>query len=69
MLTLAEIDAIEIGTWIRFRAVTRHSDRPAWRKVTGFSPCGRPTVKYHGWDHFIVRHDEILEIGVANREC
>lgn len=57
---------LAIGDRIKFRAVTRHSDRPAWRKVVGFDLCdGRPLVRFHGWDNFIVRWDEIQEIEKA----
>lgn len=52
---------IQIGDRIVFRAVTRHSDKSVTRKVNGFCN-GRPTVRFHGWGNFQVRHDEISEV-------
>ncbi len=52
---------IAIGDTIRFRAVTRWTDKAAVRKVNGFID-GKPTVRFGGWGQFIVQPREILEI-------
>ena len=58
---------IEVGDRIRFRAVTRHSDRAVWRVVTGVtwgSGLGVRRiiqVRFHGWGDFQVRNYEITE--------
>ena len=57
-----KVDKIKVGDRIKFRAVTRHSDRTAWRTVTAVEFCGERTiqVRYHGWPKFQVRDHEIL---------
>lgn len=56
--------ALKLGDRIKFRAVTRWSDKPVWRKVNGF--CNdHPTVRYGGWSQFVVRPTEIIEVKAA----
>lgn len=50
---------IKIGDQIKFRAVTRWSNKAVWRKVTGFGPNGAPAVRYGGYSEFYVRPAEI----------
>ncbi len=50
---------IHIGDRIQFRAPVRGLGAPlVWRRVNGMCQ-GRPTVRYAGWVHFIVRRHEI----------
>jgi hypothetical protein len=58
----ATYDSIKTGDYIKFRAVTRHSNARVWRKVTGFWPNGYPTVRYHGTGSFVVQPYEISEV-------
>jgi len=51
----------EIGQTIVFKALTRHSYKKATRKING-SWHGSPTVRYHGWNDFIIKDHEIIEI-------
>lgn len=52
---------IAIGDTIRFRSVTRWSNKAATRKVNGFyGDC--PTVRFGGWSQFVVHPREVLEI-------
>lgn len=53
---------INIGDRIRFRSPTRDGTRTVWRVVNGFWASGEPTVRYYGWDNFVVHLDEILEV-------
>ena len=53
---------LKIGDRIRFRAVTRWSDKPAVRKVVGFDQQGRPLVRFGGWPEFIVEPCEVLDV-------
>jgi hypothetical protein len=54
---------IKIGDHITFKAATRHSYAKATRIVTGFwGTTGMPTVRFHGWHNFVVRHHEVLAI-------
>ena len=63
---------IEVGDRITFRAVTRHSDKSVSRLVNGFvtkdgtgwigSDERWPTVRFEGWDKFIVRPWEITDV-------
>lgn len=53
---------LKIGDRIRFRAVTRWSDRPATRIIRGFDRNNRPVVRFGGWSDFIVERSEILEV-------
>lgn len=53
---------IKIGDRIRFRAVTRWSDKPATRKVVDIDQEGRPLVRFGGWSNFIVERNEVLEV-------
>lgn len=57
-----DTSGIKIGARITFRAVTRHSDRPATRKVLGIDAFGRPLVRYHGTDCFVVRLHEVIAV-------
>ena len=52
---------LQIGDRIRFRAVTRWSDRPAIRVIRGFDRYNRPLVRFGGWSDFIVERHEIIE--------
>ena len=52
---------VEIGDRIKFRSPCWDGTRTVWRKVNGFCPDGRPTVRF-GWPEFIVRWDEIQEV-------
>ena len=54
---------VQIGDRIKFRAITRWGDRPAWRKVNGFyGSTQMPTVRFGGYATFVVRRPEIMEI-------
>ena len=58
-----ERPAWAIGDTIKFKAATRWDHKTVSRKIRGFSPGHNfPMVKYAGWDCFIVRPSEILEI-------
>lgn len=56
---------IKPGDRITFRAVTRHSDRTATRKVVGIDGFGRPMVRYHGTGCFVVRLHEVTHVEPA----
>ena len=61
-----EIDSLDIGDRIQFRAVTRWSASKVWRKVNGFWGAeNKPTVRYSGTPNFIVHHHEIVEVKKA----
>jgi hypothetical protein len=51
---------MKIGDRIRFRAVTRWTDKPAVRQIRGFDHHDRPLVRFGGWSDFIVERSEIL---------
>lgn len=54
---------IKVGDYIIFKAATRSGYTKARRKVNGFwGNTGMPTVGYHGWSNFAVRHHEIIEV-------
>lgn len=55
----------KVGDRIKFKAATRCSYRAAWRKVKEVDSLGRPLVGYAGWDRFIVRPCEVLEVESA----
>lgn len=57
--------SINPGDRITFRAVTRHSDRKATRKVLGIDAFGRPLVRYHGTGCFVVRLHEVQRVEPA----
>jgi hypothetical protein len=60
---MIELDTIQIGDRIKFRAVTRWSGAAVWRMVNGFyGELRRPTVRYGGHPNFIVENHEIIEI-------
>lgn len=45
---------IELGDDLTFTATTRDGRRKVTRKVNGFTPAGLPTVRFNGWDRFVV---------------
>lgn len=51
----------KIGQTIVFKALTRDSYKKATRKING-SHRGSPTVRYNGWNNFIIQPYEIIEI-------
>ena len=54
---------IQIGDSIKFKAVTRNSNKAVWRKVNGFfGYTTMPTVRFEGWSAFVVRLGEVLEV-------
>ena len=54
---------IEIGDRIKFAAPTRHGPPVATRVVNGFwGEANAPTVHFHGYTDFMVRHHEIISI-------
>lgn len=57
---------VKVGDRIRFRAATRWSNAAVWRKVNGFWANGMPTVRFGGWDNFVVQPGEILEVERAS---
>lgn len=50
---MANLKTISVGDYITFTASTRAGRRRATRKVNGFSGS-LPTVRYAGWDRFVV---------------
>lgn len=52
----------KIGDWIKFKAITRWSEKPAIRKIVGVTDRGEPEVRYGGWSNFVVRQNEVIEI-------
>lgn len=52
---------IRIGDTIKFRAPVRGGKAINTRVVRGFAGI-HPTVRAHGYDAFIVKIDEVLEI-------
>lgn len=61
-ISTGETRPIRKGDRIKFRAVTRWSNETVTRRVVGFSPNGRPLVRYGGYPDFAVRHREIVEV-------
>lgn len=61
---------MKIGDKITFRAPTRgNGNRKATRVINGFwFSTGDPTVCYHGYNDFVVRSHEILEV-IPERKC
>lgn len=53
---------LAIGDRITFRAATRSHDRRATRKVVAIDHEGRPLVRYHGYDNFVVHWREVEAI-------
>lgn len=56
---------IAIGDSITFKAPTRSHFKTATRKVVRIDPMGRPQVRYHGWDDFVVQWSEVTAITKA----
>lgn len=56
---------MKIGDRIKFKALTRWSNRAVWRKIVGFDSHGRPEVRFGGWSSFVVAKHEILEVEAA----
>lgn len=50
---MSALPDISVGDYITFTCTTRDGRRKATRKVNGFSGS-RPTVRYAGWDRFVV---------------
>lgn len=64
-----EIDSLDIGDRIQFRAVTRWCDSKVWRKVNGFwGDDDKPTVRFGGCGNFIVHHHEIVTVEKATAQ-
>ncbi len=60
---------IEVGDRITFCAVTRYSNKTVIRKVNGFfGMARRPTVRFHGWNDFVVEAHEITQIHKRRKE-
>lgn len=59
------VNKIEVGDYIKFRAVTRCGNESVWRKVLGFDDLGRLYVRYAGWGDFIVYWREIIDVRKA----
>ena len=58
-----EVEKIEVGDRIKFKAATRNSYNAVWRKVNGFwANTLMPTVRFEGWSNFAVRLGEIIEV-------
>tara|TARA_A100000164_G_C21624421_1_gene638144 strand:+ start:547 stop:735 length:189 start_codon:yes stop_codon:yes gene_type:complete len=53
---------VKIGDTITFRVVTNYGTHKATRKVTGICTSGKPLVKFHGWDDYQIRWNEIIEV-------
>ena len=68
-IEMNEVEKIEVGDRIKFKAATRNSFNPVWRRVNGFwGNTSMPTVRFEGWSDFAVRLGEIIEVekGVNN---
>lgn len=60
------VGLLKIGDRIKFKATTRSGSRTVWRKITGFyGNTNLPTVRYDGWNNFLVYHHEILDVEYA----
>ena len=53
---------IESGDSIKFKAATRSGHHTVVRKVNGLYKDKWPTVRYLGWDKFVVHTREIIEV-------
>ncbi len=54
--------AAAIGDRIKFRVTTRDGTETVTRVVIGHTPNGGYEVRYHGYDSFIVRANEVIAI-------
>ena len=51
----------KIGNTIVFKAPTRNGFKKATRKINGtFNSL--PTARFNGWDKFVIKSNEIIEI-------
>ena len=51
----------KIGQTIVFKSVTRNGFKKASRKING-NFNGLTTVKFNGWQSFVIKQNEIIEI-------
>ena len=59
---MIEIDQIKVGDRIKFRSPTRSGNKAVWRVVNGHWPDTKwPTVRFDGWNDFVVRPHEIID--------
>lgn len=56
----------KVGDRITFKSATRSDYKKATRKIVSIDDLGRPRVRYHGWDNFIVMPTEILDVEKAD---
>ena len=56
------ISKIKIGDRIEFKALTFYKSNKSIRKVNGFNRKGLPTVKFEGWEDFVLTEKEIIRI-------
>lgn len=54
-----------IGDSITFKAATRSHFKTATRKIVSIDFMGRPCVRYHGWDNFVVQPREVTALTKA----
>jgi hypothetical protein len=59
---------IAIGDSITFKAATRSHYKLATRKVVDIDVEGRPLVRYHGWNDFVVQWPEVKAVINAVRK-
>lgn len=56
---------IAVGDSITFKAATRSHFKTAKRKIVSIDFMGRPCVRYHGWNDFVVHWSEVTAIEKA----
>jgi hypothetical protein len=50
------------GDLLTFKSATRSHYKQATRVIVSVDYLGRPCVRYHGWDNFVVHFDEIISV-------
>ena len=56
---------IHIGDRVKFKAATRNGCKAVWRLCNGHNHAGLITVRFFGWDRFVVRNYEIIAVEPA----
>lgn len=56
------LEQIKVGTKIEFKAFTIWSSKKEIRIVNGFARNGLPTVRFGGWNNFVLKEKEIIRI-------
>ena len=56
------ISKLKIGDMVEFKAITFYKSYKSIRKINGFDRKGLPTVKFQGWDNFVLTENEIIRL-------